>query len=115
MLHLPSICLLIPWCFAHDKQSCARFLPVYHEEMRRLPEDHTGVFRHFQSGECSVQIGDHNPFNRIFGDQTKDTQTARGTKGFSLKPDPFSIYYINAAYLSKYLNNLSDMIELQRF
>uniref|UniRef100_H3B9B3 Uncharacterized protein n=1 Tax=Latimeria chalumnae TaxID=7897 RepID=H3B9B3_LATCH len=63
--------------------------------------------------------GDHNTFRRIPVDQAieetvnKDTQTAGGTKGFSLKPAAVSKYYLTAEYGSTCLKQLHDMIELQ--
>ena len=47
---------------------------------------------HFINGGFSVQLRNEHPFARIAVDQTteervnKDTQTAGGTRGFSLKP-----------------------------
>ena len=66
--------------------------------MSHLDEDHPAVIEYFRNGGFSVQTGGDNPFGRIPIDQTVeetvnvDTQTAGGTKGFSLKPDAVSKY-----------------------
>ena len=66
-----------------------------------------------------MQIGNNNPFGRIPVYQTieetvnKDTQTAGGTKGFSLKPAADTKYYLTAEYRSTCLKHLRDMINLQ--
>ena len=55
-------------------------------------------------GGFAVQIGEHNPFGKIPVDQAceetvnRDTQTAGGTKGFSLKSKAVSKYYLVAEY-----------------
>ena len=60
--------------------------------MSSLEDKHTGTYQHFLKGGFSVQIRDKNPLGKIPLDQAieetvnKDTQTAGGTKGFSLKP-----------------------------
>jgi hypothetical protein len=40
----------------------------------------------------------------------KDTQTPGGTKGFSLKPEAASRYYMTAEFRSAYLGHLRDMV-----
>ena len=81
--------------------------------MTRLPGEH------FENVGFFVQIDDHSPFGRIPVHKTmeetvnKDTQTAGGTKGFSLKPGTVSKYYPTAGYRSTCLKNLRDMIEPQ--
>lgn len=119
LLHLHSIHLLIPWCFAYDRQNYARFLPFYYAMMTKLSEDHPAIFEYFQNGGFSVQNGTKNPFGRIPVDQTveetvnKDTQTAGGTRGFSLKSGPVARYYLTAEYRSTSLRQLRDIIDLQ--
>ena len=109
MLHLECIRQMIPWCFAYDKVNYARYLPFYYAHMSRLPIDHPDVHRHFMQGAFAVQLGSKNPFSRIPVDQTleetvkKDTQTAGGTKGFSLKPGAVARYYLTSEYRSMYL------------
>ena len=86
--------------------------------MSHLVEDHPEVFENMQSGGFVVQIGEHNPFGKIPVDQTceetvtRDTQTAGGTKGFSLKPKAVSKYYLVAEYRSIFFRNLKDMLHM---
>lgn len=60
-------------------------------------------------GRFSVQLGSANPFGHIPVDQAieetvnKDTQTAGGTKGFSLKSGVVTRYYLTAEYRRMYL------------
>ena len=80
--------------------------------MSHLVEDHPQVFEYMQSGGFAVQIGEYNLFGKIPVDQAceetvnRDTQTAGGTKGFSLKPKAVSKYYLVAEYTSIFLRNL---------
>ena len=62
----------------------------------------------------SVQLGEKNPFGRIPIEETvnKDTQTAGGTKGFSLKPGAISKYYLTAEYRSTSLKQFRTMIDM---
>ena len=68
-------------------------------------------------GGFSVQLGATNTFGRLPVDQTieekvnKDTQTAGGTKGFSLKPAAVSRYYVTAEYKSTCLKQMRLMID----
>ncbi|CAH3164949.1 unnamed protein product, partial [Porites lobata] len=68
--------------------------------MTHLEETHPEAHEFLKYGGFSVQIGDQNPFGRVPVDQTceetvnKDTQTAGGTKCFSLKAGAVSKYYI---------------------
>ncbi|MES9881053.1 MAG: hypothetical protein ABW185_09250 [Sedimenticola sp.] len=118
-LHLHAIRSMIPWCFAYDKQNYARYLSVYHAQMTRLPETHSHVHQHLLDGGFSVQMSAHNTFGRIPVDQTveetitRDTQTAGGTKGFSLKASAVSKYYITAEYRSQCLKQLRSIIDVQ--
>ncbi|KAJ8384829.1 hypothetical protein AAFF_G00198160 [Aldrovandia affinis] len=78
--------------------------------MSRLPIDHPEVHQQFMQGGFSVQLGSQNPFGRIPVDQTieetvnRDTQTAGGTKGFSLK------WAAVERYCSNYLKQLRRMV-----
>ena len=116
MLHLESVQAMIPWCFAYDKLNYARFLPYYFATMSRLPIDHPEVFQHFMQGGFSVQLGGENPFGRIPVDQTieetvnRDTQTAGGTKGFSLKRAAVERYYLTSEYRSMFVKHLRMMV-----
>ena len=60
--------------------------------MTSLPKEHPQVIALLEAGGFSVQMSPDNAFGRIPVDQTieetinKDTQTAGGTRGFSLNP-----------------------------
>ena len=118
-LHLSCIQAMIPWCFAMDKTNYARYLPYYYAEMTRLNETCPSLHAYFQNGGFSVQLGHVNPFSRIAVDQTteetvnKDTQTAGGTRGFSLKPGTVSRYYLTAEHRAAALRQLREQIYLQ--
>ena len=115
-LHLASIKTMIPWCFAYDKVNYARYLSAYYQEMVLLPETQPEVHEYMTSGGFCVQMGQLNPFGRIPVDQAveetvnKDTQTAGGTKGFSLKDSALQRYYITAEYRTQFLRNMREMI-----
>ena len=119
LLHLAMIKEMIPWAFAYDRYNYARHLPIYYAAMTRLEEDHPDVFDHMLNGGFSVQLGGSNPFGRIPVDQTieetvnKDTQTAGGTKGFSLKAGAVSRYYLTAEYRSTCIRNMRKMVSSQ--
>lgn len=115
-LHLLSVHDMIPWCFAYDKQNYARYLSHYYAEMTHQETEHPDVHEFLKNGGFSVQLGKQNPFGRIPVDQVieetvnKDTQTAGGTKGFSLKPGAVSRYYLTAEYRSSFLHMLRDAV-----
>ncbi|KAL9979552.1 hypothetical protein ACROYT_G017230 [Oculina patagonica] len=117
-LHLSSVRQMIPWCFAYDNLNYARYLSAYVSEMSHLEKEHPEISEYFKSGGFSVQVGDQNPFGKIPVDQAceetvnKDTQTAGGTKGFSLKPRALSKYYLTAEYRSIFMRQLKEMIHL---
>ena len=85
-----------------DKTNYARYLPVYFLQMSKLDEISPELHRHFMSGGFSVQMGEANKFGRIAVDQTleetinRDTQTAGGTKGFSLHQGAVSRHHLTA-------------------
>ena len=87
--------------------------------MTRLAIDHPDIHVQLENGGFSVQIGRENPFGRIPVDQTteetvnKDTQTAGGTKGFSLKPATLSRYYLTAEYRSTCLKQLRELTDIR--
>ena len=70
---------------------------------------------HLSNIAFSVQIGKHNPFGRIPVDQTiketvnKDTQTALGMKGFSLKPAALSRHYLTAEQRTTCLKQIREI------
>lgn len=106
MLYLASVQAMIPCCFAYDKLNYACFLPYYFATMSRLPIYHPEVYQLFMQGGFSVQLGGENPFGRIPVDQTieetvnRDTQTAGGTKGYSLKWASVDRYNLSSEYRS---------------
>ena len=116
--HLMCIRAMIPWCFAYDRLNYAHYLPYYFVTMCLLSMDYPDVYQHFMQGGISVQIGSSNPFGKIPCDQTieetinKDTQTAGGTKGFSLKSGAVKKYYLNAEHRSLFLRQLREMVGL---
>lgn len=117
-LHLASIREIVPWCFAYDNINYARYLSAYLHEMSHLPEEHPDTLEYLKSGGFSVQVGANNPFGKIPVDQTceetvnKDIQTAGGTKGFSLKPNAVSKFYLVAEYCRTFLRQLKDMLHI---
>ena len=119
-MHLSSLRGIVPWCFAYDNINYARYLSTYLSRMSHLPEEHPDAFKYVSSGELSVQLSNSNPFGRIPVDQTweweetvnKNTQTSGGTKGFSLKPNAVSKYYLVAEYRSTFLRQLKDVLHI---
>ena len=71
--------------------------------MKNLDAQNPNIYSYFTAAEFSVQRWHKNRFGRIPVDQTieetanKDTQTAGGTKRFSLKAGIISIYYVIAS------------------
>ncbi|XP_078353848.1 uncharacterized protein LOC144638526 [Oculina patagonica] len=120
MLHLYAIRAVLPWCFAYDRVNYSRYLSVYYTEMTRLSIDHPDVHVQLENGGFSVQLGTQNPFGRIPVDQTieetvnKDTQTAGGTKGFSLKPAALSRYYLTAEHRSTCLKQIRELTDIRQ-
>lgn len=116
-LHLSSIREMIPWCFAYDHLTYARYLSAYLSEMSHLEQEHPeACTQPFVSWGFSAQIGHENPFGRIPIDQAceetvnKDMQTSGGTKGSSLKPEAVSRYYLFPEYQSVFLRQLRHML-----
>ena len=119
-LHLSSINESVAWCFAYDNLNYAKYLSAYLHEMSHLPEELPETLEYLRSGGFSVQMSEDNPFRRILVDQTceetvsKDTQTSGGTKGFSLRPNAVSKFYLVAKYRSTFLRQLKDMLYISR-
>ncbi len=115
-LHLHCIREIIPWCFAMDKTNYARYLPVYYAHIENLHKTNPDLYEHFERGGFTVQRSDTNQFGRIAVDQTteetvnKDTQTAGGTRGFSLKPGTVSRYYLTAEYRASALRQMREHV-----
>ena len=88
-------------------------LSAYPSEISHLDDDHPETFKYLKSGGFSVQIREGKPFGKIPVDKAceetvnKDTQTAVGTKGFSLKAGAVNKYYLVAEYRSIFLKLLS--------
>jgi len=116
-LHLHSVRSLLPWCFAYDKVNYARYLSVYLAQMSRLVYDHPEIYKQMMDGGFSVQLSDNNPFGRVPVDQTleetinKDTQTAGGTKGFSLNTSAVARYYLSAEFRSVVLRQIRQLTD----
>ena len=110
---------MIHWCFALDKINYARYLPVYYAQMSRLQETSPVLHDHFLNGGFSVQLRNEHPFASIAVDQTteetvnKDTQTAGGIRGFSLKPGTVPGYYLTAEHRAGALRQLWQEISVQ--
>ena len=119
-LHLASIRNMLPWCFALDKTNYARYLPLYYAQMTRLAETCPDLHDHFINGGFSVQLGKENPFGKIAIDQTveetvnRDTQTAGGTKGFSLKHSALTRFYVTAEHRAEAVRQLRDLVSVSQ-
>lgn len=113
---------MIPYCFAADKPTYARYLPAYYLQMASLDITSQKPHNHFLNGGFSIQLDESNPFGQIgqILDQTlekivnKDAQTSGGTKGFSLKPCAVSRYYLTAEHRAEVLRRLRDLIAVQK-
>ena len=114
-LYLWAIRKMTPWWFAHDNLNYAPYLSAYVSQTSHLEEEHPEAFKYLKSGGFSVQIGERNPCGKVPVDQAcketvnKDTQTAGGTKGFSLKAGAVSKYYLIAEYRSIFLRLMTDI------
>ena len=88
--------------------------------MSYLEEEHPEAFKCLKTGGFSVQVGESNPFGKVPVDQAceetvnEDTQTAGGTKGFSLKARAVSKYYLVTEYRSIFLRLMKDMLDLNK-
>ena len=119
-LHLHSIRMMIPWCFAYDKVNYSRYLTPYFAQMTNLGDKNPEVQKAFKEGSFSAQLASSNPFGRIPVDQTtevtvnKDTQNPDGTTRFSLKPSTVQRYYLKAEYQSARGDRKPPAASLQR-
>ena len=117
-MHLSFLKGIVPWCFVYDNINYARYVSAYLSGMSHLPEEHPDVFKYVSSGGRSVQLSNSSLFGRVPVDQTcgetvnKDAQTSGGTKGFSLKPNVVSKYYLVAGYRSTFLRQLIGMLHI---
>ena len=64
-LHLHSIRMMIPWCFAYDKVNYSRYLTPYFAQMTNLGDKNPEVRKAFKGSSFSVQLASSNPFGRI--------------------------------------------------
>ena len=103
-LHLHSVRMMIPWCFAYDKVNYSRYLTPYFAQMTNLGDKNPEVRKAFKEGSFSVQFASSDLFGRIPVDQTteatvhKGTQNSGGTTRLSLKPATVQRYYLTAEY-----------------
>ena len=113
-MHLIPLRRVVPWYFPYDNINYARYLSAYLSEMSHPPVEDPDAFKYVSSGGLSVQLSNSNPFCRVPVVQTceetvnKNTQTSGGTKGFSLKPNSVSKYYLVAEYRSAFLRQLKE-------
>ena len=89
--------------------------------MSHLHRKHPEVHRQFQEkSKFSVQMSSSNPFGKVPVDQAieetvnKDTQTAGGTKGFSLRPGAVAKFYFTSENRSTFLNHLRSYVGQNR-
>jgi len=88
-LYLSCVEEVIPWVFAYDRQSYARDLIPFLDDMRHLPVRMPEVYTAFDKGHLSVPMGDRNPFGRNEADKTientinRDCKAGGGYFGFS--------------------------------
>lgn len=115
-LYLASIRKMIPWCFALGKMNYSRYSSIHYAQMTPLQEIDAQVFTHFSNGGFSVQLGNRSPFSKLPVDQVieetvnKDTQTAGGTKGFSLRSSKVDRYYLTAEYRTVALKQIQQLL-----
>ena len=120
LLHLYAVRVMIPWCFAYDRNNYARYLPVYYAQMTNLPAERPDVHQNFMEGQFSVQLFDESPFARIPVDQTrevtvdKDTKTTGGVTRFSLKTGAMNRFYLTAEYRCGFLCQHRNLVQAKR-
>ena len=94
----------------------ARYLSIHLTQIANL--DDPMYYQCFLNGGFSIQRSNTNPFGRIPIDQVieetvnKDTQTARGTRNFSLRRGTVSWYYLTAEFRAVALTELRNMTYL---
>lgn len=114
-LHLSSVPSAVPWCFTYEVLKYASYLLVYIADMANVPAGCPEVQAYFESGGLAIQNGSKNTSGKITMDQTieetanKGTQTADGTKGFSLKSGAVTKVYISAEGQALFLRELKNM------
>ena len=101
-LHPHAVSMIIPWCFAYDRQNYARFLPVYLADMQNLARDNARVYEHFKNGGSAVLTGDNNPFGRIPVDQAIEQTVSKDTQTRYVRPSEHRSWSARpAAFLNK--------------
>ena len=86
-----------------------------HQLVTKYPE----LDEYLCNGGFSTQLSNANPFHKIPLDQTveeiinKDAETARGTKGYSLKASAVAKYSITSEYQSSYVRMMRKMAKMQ--
>lgn len=68
-LHLHSVRMMIPWCFAYDKVNYSRYLTPYFAQMTNLGDKNAEEQKTLRESSFSVQLASSNPFGRIPVDQ----------------------------------------------
>ena len=110
---------MIPWCFAYNDTNYARCLPWYLHDMHRFSSSHPDIEEYLHNGGFSTQLTGENAFGRVPMDQTieeivnKDSQTAGGTKGFSVRKSAVARYYITVDYRAYCVRQLRHMTDIQ--
>ena len=106
-LQLYTICVLVSWCFAYDRQNYAKYIRLYNSQMTRPPEERPKIYKYFTSGGFRIQISkeillvEYLLTKLLKKPLTNIPQTAGGTKDFSTKPSAVSKYHLNAEYRSR--------------
>ena len=91
-------------------------MSIYYIDMTSLPKEHPQVHAFMEAGGFSVQMSPDNAFGRIPVDQTieetinKDSQTAGGTRGFSLNPGALQQYFMTAEFRAMFLQEMREMV-----
>ena len=55
----------MPWMFAYDRLNFATYLPVYYNQMLKLPMEYPEECEHLKSGGMSVQLGTTTTFGQF--------------------------------------------------
>ena len=90
-LHLASFYQILPWFFAYDRVTYARYFPAYISEMDSFPMTYPATSVKFLAGDFVVRRHDRYGFGQIacgmFIKHTcnRDLKTRGGMKGLTLK------------------------------
>ena len=86
-LYVESIRSILPWVFAYDRQSYARYLTLHFMNLLNLEENYPSVHCEFIKGSFAVQMSSDNPFGKMEADKViettmnRDIKTPGGTTG----------------------------------